>query len=450
MDLKQRHKANKSSPPSQRSGVTDRSSQRLEEPKPPYNTSPAAHATDPLNSVSGGVSHGKLKTAIRNVLLPCILWETHVIAALQAKIRCRPVDAFFKYLGALGTHTAFLLGLPCLFWFESGNTLEIHGQSVDVNRVYGRSLVVLLAAGVYVSGAMKDWLGLPRPLAPPVIRLSTSASIDVEYGFPSTHTANAVSLSLYTALHFHRYIADGWSESGQTFVYYALATYAALIALSRLLTGMHTVVDIVGGAIIGVGLVLVHWWWIVEPMEEWLMTSWTVPLAVVPLCVILISIHPDPEGPCPCFDDSVAFVGTLGGLLIGNWHWSMYNPVPPPTPNSHVVLLVLERLTCGIGLIVVWRVVTKRICYKILPPLYRLLALPFGRKFFSLADKDYNSIPSEHVSFAPSLLHLSQTEAMRFRLPRYDVDIASKLIVYCGIGWIAVEVAPVVFTLLHI
>lgn len=51
--------------------------------------------------------------------------------------------------------------------------------------------------------------------------------------------------------------------------------YSILIALSRIITGMHSLVDVAGGALIGGGLVLVHWWWIMRAMEEWLMSSWT-------------------------------------------------------------------------------------------------------------------------------------------------------------------------------
>lgn len=39
---------------------------------------------------------------------------------------------------------------------------------------------------------------MPRPYTPPVERLSIS-SHGLEYGFPSTHSTNAVSVSLYFA-----------------------------------------------------------------------------------------------------------------------------------------------------------------------------------------------------------------------------------------------------------
>ncbi|TPX61123.1 hypothetical protein SpCBS45565_g07324 [Spizellomyces sp. 'palustris'] len=422
-------------------------------PSPPYNTAPAAHVTGRSNSVQPRYPLPRLKSALRSILLPIIQYETSVIANLQRRIRSPLVYACFKYLGALGTHTAFLLLLPMLFWFESGAMMDVHGRSIDVNRVYGRSLVLLLAAGVYLSGAVKDYLGLPRPFSPPVSRVSVSRSVDAEYGFPSTHTANAVSLSLFTGLFFLKHWSDGWADNGQRNVLAVLTLYSILIAVSRIVTGMHTLLDVLGGAVIGGGLVVIHWLWIMPTMEEWLMTSWTVPIIIVPICILLISIHPDPDGPCPCFDDSVAFVGVVMGLMIGNWHHVIYVASSGYTAIGKSATLgpvmVIQRLVYGVSIIVAWRLSVKRICYALLPPLYRLLAFPFRRKYFALADKDYQSIPSSHVgSFAPSLLHLPTSERNRFKLPRYDVDIATKLIVYSGIGWLATEGIPVLFELL--
>lgn len=44
----------------------------------------------------------------------------------------------------------------------------------------------------------QDLVCVPRPYTPPVERLSIS-SHGLEYGFPSTHSTNAVSVSLYFA-----------------------------------------------------------------------------------------------------------------------------------------------------------------------------------------------------------------------------------------------------------
>jgi len=54
-------------------------------------------------------------------------------------------------------------------------------------------MVHVLASGVIWSGFIKDMLCLPRPLSPPLHRITMSGSAALEYGFPSTHSTNAVS-----------------------------------------------------------------------------------------------------------------------------------------------------------------------------------------------------------------------------------------------------------------
>ncbi|KAI9095917.1 PAP2 superfamily-domain-containing protein [Phlyctochytrium arcticum] len=419
--------------------------------------SPPPRAGGAPPPVAASPSH--LKYKIRAILLPYITAESRQIAYFQSLYITPFIARSCMYLGALGTHTAFLLLLPMLFWFDSGVTIPVAGQQVDVNRVFGRSLVVLLGAGVYVSGCVKDWLGLPRPLTPPVRRVSGSAMIEAEYGFPSTHSTNAVSLSLFTALFALRYWlfqSDLWIQVLSVGV---LACYAVAIGASRVVTGMHTVIDVLGGALIGIGLVLGHWWVGMDAMETQIMTAgWALLINIPALCIILISIHPDPDGPCPCFDDSVAFVGTIGGLLMGNWHHAILSNTPSSSTAGYSAelgpIMALQRIFCGIGIILAWRLTIKRLCHAVLPPLYRLLALPFRRKFFALATKDYQTIPASHMGgFAPSLLHWPHAHpqnAHRYRLSRYDVDIGTKLIVYCGIGWWASEGVPVLFSLLGI
>ncbi|RKO95220.1 hypothetical protein CAUPRSCDRAFT_13061 [Caulochytrium protostelioides] len=125
-------------------------------------------------------------------------------------------------------------------------------------------------------------------------------------------------------------------------------------------------------------------------------------------------------------------------------------PVMDPVSRSGSVryLFWALRFVWGVGLLFGWRLMAKHICYTLLPPLYRVLAraLPFRRKFFHLA-RDYGGIPAEHITFFPSVLYLNAHTASdphTYKLPRYDVDIATKLIVYTGIGWLATMVIPLV------
>ncbi|KAI8799531.1 PAP2 superfamily-domain-containing protein [Cladochytrium replicatum] len=487
---------------------------------------PADPSEDILPAPQQRLPHSASRFIVKSVrpyLLDLIEWETQKIAALQKRYRHVILDELFAHVGALGTHTAFLLFLPMLFWFSSHNVYRIVIQiadptseatfrevaiQTDLSRVYGRHLVLILGAGVYISGAVKDYFCLPRPYSPPVYRRSVSVSVAHEYGFPSTHTTNALSLSLFSSLFFAKFVADGYSPEAQITIHSVLAFYVVLIGFSRIFTGMHTLTDVIAGAFLGAAIVLVHWYFIMPALEIAFAAGWLVPVVSLTVGWVAISFHPEPDGPCPCYDDSVAFVGVVVGILVSNWHYtqllfnaseygsSFVRPLMPSPSNVQSGL----RLLFGIVVIFLWRLVAKRVCYTVLPRLFVWLSLPFNRRFFTRA-KDYKTIPSSHIFLTPSIMDLKKLaedapsvpaasnpgaanqpvrrlrssdpskarEALldnktdlktpvdeptgvprSYKLPRYDVDISTKLVVYFGIAWWATEGLPLLFPLLRL
>ena len=110
-------------------------------------------------------------------------------------------------------------------------------------------MVNILAAGVYLSSFLKvrptvykqnlvaelyqtqDFFCVPRPYTPPVERLSIS-SHGLEYGFPSTHSTNAVSISLYLAQIYLQSCSAGEEYSlTSSVVLSACALYAVSVVL---------------------------------------------------------------------------------------------------------------------------------------------------------------------------------------------------------------------------
>ena len=173
-------------------------------------------------------------------------------------------------------------------------------------------LLLMLAIGVYVSSVFKDFCCSPRPFAPPVTRLSKCypypqhnwsltlffaaiGSHHLEYGFPSTHSTNSVSIALflYDLLHRAYYPAasvanstvdPSWLEWNATSgllpameaVAEAPATdalisrttyilgigvllfYVFSIVYGRFYTGMHSFTDCAVGIALGAGLWSLH------------------------------------------------------------------------------------------------------------------------------------------------------------------------------------------------
>lgn len=100
------------------------------------------------------------------------------------------------------------------------------------------ALVGLLAAALY--RVLKRWTRRPRPFRSHDGIVAHIAPLD-EYSFPSGHTLHAVSFSL---------VAIAWYPS----LLPVLAPLALLIAISRVVLGLHYPSDVIVAMLIGAGL----------------------------------------------------------------------------------------------------------------------------------------------------------------------------------------------------
>jgi dihydrosphingosine 1-phosphate phosphatase len=100
------------------------------------------------------------------------------------------------------------------------------------------SLVDLLAPGVFFTGMIKDFLCLPRPLSPPLQRITMSGLTALEYGFPSTHSTNAVSVALYGLTLLETSNLE-ISDVTKIVLQGIAALYASSVVMGRIYCGMH-------------------------------------------------------------------------------------------------------------------------------------------------------------------------------------------------------------------
>ncbi|KAJ1915587.1 Long-chain base-1-phosphate phosphatase [Tieghemiomyces parasiticus] len=154
-------------------------------------------------------------------------------------------DLYFILTSLLGNHNFFLLFLPLIFWTGWAS--------------FARSLVLVVLGAIYISSWIKDWLCLPRPPSPPLQRLTWSPDHTFEYGFPSSHTTYCVSVGLHLiACYLGRDVVaeavdhHGW---GQQAVVAGIGLFVASIGFGRIYCGMHSVTDVLGGAVLGTA-----WW----------------------------------------------------------------------------------------------------------------------------------------------------------------------------------------------
>lgn len=253
----------------------------------------------------------------------------------------------------------------------------------------------ILASGVFFSGFIKDLLCLPRPLSPPLQRITMSGSAALEYGFPSTHSTNAVSVAVYALFALHDSDTSGNQHLG--FLLKALSyCYAASIVLGRLYCGMHGFLDVIIGSALGALLSVVQCLY-GEVFDDYIYSgSLKAPFIVVLIILVLVRIHPEPADDCPCFDDSVAFAGVMIGVELGNVHYAQSGlawdyPVPSTAPFELESLgwpKTIARIMLGVLVIFAWRGVMKPTLLRSLPPIFRIierLGLSLPRKFFKQA-----------------------------------------------------------------
>lgn len=248
---------------------------------------------------------------------------------------------------------------------------------------------------------MKDLLCLPRPHSPPLQRITMSGSAALEYGFPSTHSTNAVSVAVW-AIHMLKNGADTQNPTVHIAFQVLFYFYAVSIVFGRLYCGMHGFFDVAVGSALGALLAAAQIFY-GDWFDVWICQDSINPVIFLLLVLFLIRIHPEPADDCPCFDDSVCFAAVLIGCQIGAWHYSQTGfaidyPIPSTVPFEFREVGLLKssiRIVLGVLIVFAWRGLIKPALFKILPPIFRGLErvqMNLPRAFFLDASK-YSSIP---------------------------------------------------------
>ncbi|KAI0317450.1 hypothetical protein OF83DRAFT_1058645 [Amylostereum chailletii] len=434
------------------------------------------------------------RNALRKKLVRCVEWESVVLAGWQGKVRRPWLDTYFVLTSTLGTHTFFMVFLPMFFYFG--------GDAA------GRGLCYVLGLGIYASSFLKDLVCSPRPYAPPITRL-TIGSHHLEYGFPSTHSTNSTSMALFLLSNAYTLLSAG-TISNTTFqvVSAILLLYVLTIVGGRLYTGMHGFMDCTVGIVLGALMWLVQFS-VMPVVERWLIGSgWIGPVTVLAVCLLMVNQHPQPVDDCPCFEDAIAIISVVMGILISFWvskrvpslDAALFTTVTPghtlDTTGAWLTwtLFALLKLATGILAIFAWRILAKPTTQTVLPPLFRFLArLPVdlpNRRHYTPAT-EYAHGPPHHLRAIPSVIDLDMTlnmddadgyasgtadklrngavkrrggqpeKTVEFRevkedqlqdaivVKHYDADVLTKVVVYAGIGVIATMLTPAAFEALE-
>lgn len=340
-----------------------------------------------------------LRYTLRGWCLPIVRKETEWLSTIQSKTRTPWLDFYFAWTANLASHTFYVLMLPLPAWFGGLTIL--------------RDLVHVLGYGIFFTGFLKDFLCLPRPRSPPLHRITMSSYTTQEYGWPLSHSANAtaVTLVLFTAL---MKMAPTLSHLSFLLLSALFILYYLSLIVGRLYCGMHGFFDILTGACVGIVMFLYRHFY-GEAFDNWLLHSsrndsilgiLATAFIIIFGNLFLIHIYPEPVDDCPCFDDSVAFVGVIIGLDLTHYAFILTetvidingfrDPLMIPYLFSQLGLPIsLARVAWGVLVVVTWKTLSKPVIFTVLPPLYKYIGIYLPRNQFTATA--HTKTPSRYI-----------------------------------------------------
>jgi membrane-associated phospholipid phosphatase len=380
---------------------------------------------------------------MRAWLLKQVLDSTSTVSAVQRLFGVLPglgpssslVAGVFHVGAALGNEITFILFLPALFW--------------EFDCAVARHIILLWCFSYYVVHVVKDTLQLPRPPAfqackehekviqawkqkeggkdiagykkvvVPQLDSCTSCKqgtvklerlYEHEYGFPSSHTHNSFSMPLILLI-------SSWERyaPGQNKLWLALAmlTWVVLCPLSRLVLGVHSIPDVIGGALFGLaglGLALAF----LPQLDALILNTPTTVFAPIAICLMLLAIvaYPRPVKPAwvPTPGDTTIILAVTCGVTIAanilrdSHKAKLHDPIVLPwnaasstganTGNGllFTVLAMVGRLLLGFVILFATRAGLKALCMAVLPKIFPVV----------YADADDASVQEDAPPISPS------------------------------------------------
>uniref|UniRef100_A0ABI7Z8U9 Phosphatidic acid phosphatase type 2/haloperoxidase domain-containing protein n=1 Tax=Felis catus TaxID=9685 RepID=A0ABI7Z8U9_FELCA len=282
------------------------------------------------------------------------------VSAPQASVQKYIVKNYFYYYlfrfsAALGQEVFYITFLPFTHW--------------NIDPYLSRRLVIIWVLVMYIGQMAKDILKWPRPFSPPVVKLEKR--VIAEYGMPSTHAMAATTISftlLISTMDRYQY----------PFVLGLLmaVVFSTLVCLSRVYTGMHTVLDVLGGILVTVVLIVLTYpaWTLIDRLDS---ASPLFPVCVIVVPFFLCYNYPVSDCYSPTRADTTTILAAGAGVTLGFWINHFFQLVSAPAESlpviqnippltTDMVVLGLTKFVVGIVLILLVRQLVQNLSLQVL------------------------------------------------------------------------------------
>ncbi len=149
------------------------------------------------------------------------------------------VRAIFKVITYLGEPVTYIIIGAILY--------------LGYNKNLAKRAVVILLISQYLNQTLKGIFQDTRP-STNIDPTEEYGFIEPKYGFPSGHTQNSFCSYEYLATEFK----DKYKYKQVPIVPIILSAIVFLVAISRMIIGVHDLQDVVGGFLIGIGILLLY------------------------------------------------------------------------------------------------------------------------------------------------------------------------------------------------
>ena len=117
------------------------------------------------------------------------------VLSIQQRCRHKFLDTYFQAWSFCAEEEFYLIVIPLLIWNH------------DI--VFARHITFVVCSGLLIGNLYKDAFELPRPTSVSKLVWSPKSQAQIDstackdFGFPSTHSMNAISNTLFTLLYFY-------------------------------------------------------------------------------------------------------------------------------------------------------------------------------------------------------------------------------------------------------